>query len=339
MPYYNDPVPYPGIYRLKLPLAGSPLKYVNAYLLPSPSGHLLIDSGWHTEDTDIALREQLAQFGLRKEEIAHIVITHAHIDHYGMAAEVIRRSGARLSMHAIEEEMIGLRYGQALRFANDLNQLLRSGGLDERYVPDPRQMADRFARLVEFAVPDSVYRGGESIVHAGFEFQVLWTPGHSPGHVCLYDASRRLFISGDHVLPGITSHIGVAPRSGFNPLGEYIDSLIRLQTLDVDLVLPSHGPPVKGFYRRVKQILAHHRTRKSEIRRLLGARGGTANAFELATAMSWHAKGRAASWQSLRDFDQRLAITEVMAHLQALAAEGGVDRWEQDGVVTYGLNR
>lgn len=337
MPYYNDPMPFPGVYRLKLPLAGSPLKYVNAYLLPSPSGHLLIDTGWKTEDTDIALTGQLKSFGLRYEDIGHIVITHAHIDHYGMAAEVLRRSRASLSMHAIEEEMIGWRYRQAFRFACDSNQLLRSGGVAERYVPDPREMADRFTRLVAFAAPDSVYRGGETIVHAGFAFQVLWTPGHSPGHICLYDVNRKLFISGDHVLPGITPHIGLAPQSGPNPLGDYIASLKRTYDLDVELMLPSHGPPVKGFSRRVGRILAHHRTRKAEIRQLLAARGGAANAFELVSAMTWHVRGRATSWQSLRDFDKRLAITEVMAHLEALAAEGCIDRQARNGVVTYGL--
>ena len=169
MAYYNDPIPYQGVCRLKLPLAGSPLKYVNAYLLPSPAGHLLIDTGWNTDDTNDALTRQLQTFGLHAEDIARIVITHAHVDHYGMAAKVRRRSKAQLIMHAVEEKMISLRYRQVRQFAHDTNQLLRSGGIEEKYIQDPQASVDRFGRLVEFAAPDVVLQGGETLMHAGFE--------------------------------------------------------------------------------------------------------------------------------------------------------------------------
>ncbi|RJQ75206.1 MAG: MBL fold metallo-hydrolase [Desulfobacteraceae bacterium] len=335
MPYYNDPMPYPGVYRLKLPLAGSPLKYVNGYLLPSASGHLLIDTGWNTEDTDIALAQQLEAIGLQSADITRIVITHAHIDHCGLAAKLMRRSKARLIMHAIEEKMTLLRYRRTRRFAHDSNQLLAKGGLDERYLPDPQEMVDRFARLVDFAAPDVVYRGGETLTQAEFEFQILWTPGHSPGHICLYDPAHKLFFSGDHVLPGITSHIGIGPESGTNPLDDYTGSLKRFRDLAVDMVLPSHGPPFKGFARRTKQILSHHEQRKAEILKILAEQTRALNAFQLVKAMTWHAKGRPAGWQSLRDFDKRLALTEVMAHLESLVTDGRLLKQDSDGAVYY----
>ena len=335
MPYYNDPMPFPGVYRLKLPLTGSPLKYVNAYLLPAPSGHLLIDTCWNTEESDVALAQQLEAIGIQMEEIKRIVITHAHVDHYGLAARVLRRCNATLSMHELEEKMVELRYRNTEAFAIESNALLRSSGVEEQYVPDPQEMVDRFDRLVLYTAPDIRYKGGETLVHGGFEFQIIWTPGHSPGHVCLYDPNHKIFFSGDHVLPGITSHIGINPKAGPNPLDDYTRSLNELLALDVELMLPAHGPPIKGFERRLKQIMTHHSDRKDEILKLLGEQDGPANAFELVTAMKWYSKGRPTAWRTLRDFDQRLAIAEVMAHLASLVSDGKLTENIQNGVVYY----
>ena len=335
MPYYNDPIPYPGIHRFKLPLTGSPLKYVNAYLLPSSSGHLLIDTCWNTEESHTALAQQLQAVGIQLEEIKHIVITHAHVDHYGLAARVLRRCNATLSMHELEEKMIKLRYQNTKAFAIESNALLRTSGVEEQYVPEPQEMVDRFDRLVLYTAPNTLYKGGETLAHGGFEFQIIWTPGHSPGHICLYDPKHRIFFSGDHVLPGITSHIGINPKAGPNPLDDYLHSLKRLLTLDVELILPAHGPPIKGFERRLKQIMTHHQDRKSEILKLLGEQDGPANAFELVTAMKWYSKGRPSAWQTLRDFDQRLAIAEVMAHLASLVNDGDLTQNSHNGVVYY----
>jgi glyoxylase-like metal-dependent hydrolase (beta-lactamase superfamily II) len=335
MPYYTDPEPFPGIYRLKLPLAGSPLKYINAYLLPSPQGHLLIDTGWNTEDTRIAVSQQLEEHGFRLEDISLIAITHAHIDHYGLTAWVMRRSGAKLLMHVVEEEMVKSRYRKARRFAEESNILLRTTGIEEKFVPDPNQTAARFARLVEIAVPDHTWKDGDILIHAGFELHVLWTPGHSPGHVCLYDPNHKILFSGDHVLPGITSHIGLGPGSGPSPLDDYTAALERCRPLDVELMLPSHGPPLKGFERRVRQILDHHRQRKNEILDIMAGSRDSWNVFRLVQAMTWRSRIKPAAWQDLRDFDKRLAITEVMAHTESLAYEGRLEKRPRDGIVYY----
>lgn len=335
MPYYNDPIPYPGIHRIKLPLAGSPLKYVNAYLLPAAEGHLLIDTGWNTEDTYIELAQQLRTIGAHVADIKHIVITHAHVDHYGMAAKVVRLSNARLGIHAIEEKMVRLRYGDTRRYALESSLILKKSGAAERYLTPPQEMVDRFARLVEVAVPDTIYQGGEVFNQGGFQFEVILTPGHSPGHICLYDARHKIFFSGDHVLAGITPNIGLYPQSGPNPLDDYTASLQRLRKLDVELMLPAHGPPIKGFARRVNQILAHHAKRKEEILRILAKYRGEVTAFELVADMKWYSKGAPAAWESLRDFDKRLALSEVMAHLEAMAGDGQVAKYEREGIFYY----
>jgi glyoxylase-like metal-dependent hydrolase (beta-lactamase superfamily II) len=330
-------MPYPGIYRLKLPLTGSPLKYVNVYLLPSAEGHMLIDTGWNTEDTHISLTRQLEDIGARISDIRRIVITHTHVDHYGLAAAMVRISKAQLVMHAKEKEMAQLRYRHTRRYAEKSNRQLRTGGMKETYLLEPQEMVERFDRLVGFVAPEIVCQGGETLRHAGFEFRILWTPGHSPGHICLYEPHHRLFFSGDHVLPGITSHIGVCPNCSPNPLDDYTLALQRLRHLDVGLLLPAHGSPVRGLAERVEQILKHHSHRKAEIMDIVSRREGAASAFDLVTAMSWYSRIKPVEWHFLRDFDKRLAMTEVMAHLESLVADGRLIRQSLNGLVHYRL--
>jgi len=337
MQYYKYTIPYQGVYRLKLPLTESPLGFVNAYLLASPSGYMLIDTGWNTEDTFAALLNQLKDIGVQLSDITRIVITHAHVDHYGMAARILRHCRAKLEMHRKEKIMVMRRYRNISNFVKESNDLLRTGGVAEHYITDPKKIAERFDRLIEFAIPDIIYDGGEILEHGSFNFKIIWTPGHSPGHICLYDTTHKIIFSGDHVLQGITSHVGLYPKSDSNPLDEYLNSLRALLSLDVELVLPAHGPPIKGFVNRLKQIIAHHQRRKNQILQLFAKRKGPVSPFELATQMEWYSKGHMISWHSLSDLDHRLAITEVMAHLESLSINGDLIKSMHKGVVNYQL--
>ncbi len=335
MPYYNDPTPWPGVHRFKLPLTGSPLKYINAYLLRGKDGHLLIDTCWNLPDAAQALAHELEAIDIQPTDIRQIIITHTHLDHYGLTARMRAVSGARLSLHAVEKKMIDLRYRQTRKFAMEANALWRTSGVSERYLPDPDSMVERFRQMVQVAEPDEIFHGGETIEHDEFRLEVIWTPGHSPGHICLYDAGHKIFFSGDHVLPGISPNIGLHPHCGPNPLGDYISSLKAIAHLDVDLMLPAHGPPIKGFHSRVQHILEHHLKRTNEILKILDSHSDPVNAFTLVKAMKWYSKGAPNTWQSLRDLDRRLAISEVMAHLELMVLDGGVVKSEQDGVFFY----
>jgi hypothetical protein len=102
-------------------------------------------------------------------------------------------------------------------------------------------------------------------------------------------------------------------------------------------MLPAHGPPIKGFERRLGQVITHHRHRKDEILQLLTAQNGSASPFDLVTAMAWYSKGRPTAWHTLRDFDQRLAIAEVMAHLESLAGDGDLLKSVRHGIVSYSI--
>jgi glyoxylase-like metal-dependent hydrolase (beta-lactamase superfamily II) len=157
--------------------------------------------------------------------------------------------------------------------------------------------------------PDRLLRGGETIATAHGLLEVVWTPGHSPGHVCLYDRERRVLISGDHILEHISPNIGWQPEH--DALGEFLSSLDRIAALDVDLVLPSHGAPFRGHREWVRNTQQHHAERCAKIVTLVDNGAATA---DLIAGQLWN--------RHLSPFHYRFAIFEVLAHLEYLERRG-----------------
>src|SRR5919197_2363313 len=141
---------------------------------------------------------------------------------------------------------------------------------------------------VQIAFPDRTLDGGEEISCGRFAFRVIWTPGHSAGHICLHDARNKVLLSGDHVLPHITPSVGLHVRTTSNPLADYLDSLRLIGRLEAELVLPGHGEPFRGLPERTAELIANHQRRLDEVIALLNARQGEMlSGFELAHRMRW----------------------------------------------------
>jgi glyoxylase-like metal-dependent hydrolase (beta-lactamase superfamily II) len=162
---------------------------------------------------------------------------------------------------------------------------------------------------------------------------VVWTPGHSPGHICLYDAQRKVFFSGDHILPVITPNISLRLPSAGNPLGDFINSLNKVKNLDVRLVLPAHEQIFTNLSTRVEEIIEHHRQRTGEILSTLNARPKTA--YEVSAEIIWMPEFGGVKFQDLAVWDRRMAVSETLAHLEALRIEGIISQFSQDGIIYY----
>src|SRR4030095_8210261 len=158
--------------------------------------------------------------------------------------------------------------------------------------------------------------GGEEITCGKFAFRVIWTPGHSAGHICLYDQRKKVLLSGDPVLPHITRSVGMHVQTPSNPLAYYLDSLRLIGKLEAELVLPGHGEPFPGLPERTGELLAHHQPRAATGVTLLGkAPGVPATGFVLASRMAW---SRRRTWDDLTGFERRMAVTEALAHVELL---------------------
>lgn len=328
-----------GVYQLKLPFpknpmgAGSSLGYVLVYLVEIEGGFALIDTGWNDRATLDSLVTQLGGLGLEFSDVRYVLVTHHHLDHLGLAAEVKKRSGARLAMHSLElpgtiKDFYMSLSGAPSEWFSDWLWRQGMGEADIKALPPAQSGMDKF--LPPTSV-DLVINGNETFHDGLADLEAIWTPGHSPGHVCIYDRRRKVLFAGDHVLPGITPHIARQPHVGGNPLGDYLDSLKKLEKLDVGLVLPAHEQAFTNLSERISELLEHHEVRLDEVAASLGK--GARLAYEVCADVTWGA----GAWAEMSAWDRQMSLFEALAHLEHLRSQGKVESFEEGGRTRYRL--
>lgn len=256
-----------GIFRITIPLPFPPGE-VAAWAVQIAGGWMLVDTGMDTPAARTALLDGARSLGIRPADLVLVVLTHVHVDHYGLAGLVRDWSGARVVIHETEEQL-ARRWVDCWRQDRSLVEAdLRAAGVPTNELPSMLEVVDLAHRLYPTFHPDRVLRGEGGTIPGGDGWDWILTPGHSPGHICLYHPKRHILVSGDHVLPRISPNIG-ADVYAADPLTAYLHSLRRLRDLPAELVLPSHGPPFQHFRERVDDILAHHEARNHHILELL----------------------------------------------------------------------
>ncbi len=183
--------------------------------------------------------------------------------------------------------------------------------------------------FVDPVEPDEVVWGGERLPIGRFEFEVWWTPGHSPGHICFLERDKKFILTGDHVLPTITPNISLHPQQQGNPLGDYIASLKRLEDLDVTTVLPAHEYIFTDLRARLRSIEHHHEERLQEMMECVG--DGPRTGFEVARRVKWVT----GMLDSFSPWMQRAALGETLSHLDYLVLGGGLSKRLENGVQYY----
>jgi glyoxylase-like metal-dependent hydrolase (beta-lactamase superfamily II) len=306
----------PGVIRVVLPMPFE-LKQVNVYLLRDGSGYTLIDTGLQTDESRLALKAGLLEANIPLERISRILITHIHPDHFGLAAELRERTRAELVIHRLEVALMEPRYARAEDLVEDVARWLHTHGVPPAEAEFLKSASLSARELVSVVEPDRLLEGAERLALDGTFVSAVWTPGHSPGHCCFYLPDRRLLFSGDHLLPRISPNIGLHPQSGANPLADYLASLERIDRLPIETVLPAHGDPFDDAKERIETIRSHHRERKNAILAL--AQQDSKTGWQLALDLFKGVMAR-------NVFQQRLALQETLAHCQALAEDGVLEK-------------
>jgi glyoxylase-like metal-dependent hydrolase (beta-lactamase superfamily II) len=310
----------PGVYLVELPLPFT-LGSINVYLVRTADGYLLIDCGMDTDACLQALARGMEAAGAGWSDISEILLTHVHPDHMGLAPRLLELTGARLSMHAHDAAYLQTLI-QTERYLAWADGVMREAGVAGEIIATIRGSSNEIHKHLHSLTPDRVLQGGERIATAVGELEVLWTPGHSPGHVCLYGRERSVLFAGDQMLEQISPNIGWLPDC--DPLGEFLDSLRGLERLDVELILPSHGAPFSGHREWIRKTIAHHAERCARILALLD--GASRSAAEVVNEL----------WERiLIPFHYRFAVFEVLAHLEYLERQGKVARIAGDPVVRW----
>ncbi len=310
----------PGVYLVELPLPFA-LGSINVYLVRLADGYLLIDCGMDTEACFQALARGVEEAGAGWRDIREILLTHVHPDHMGLAPRLLELSGARLSMHAHDAEYLR-ELTQTERYLAWADGVMREAGVTNDIIAKIRRSSNEIHKHFHSLKPDHVLQGGEKIAASVGELEVLWTPGHSPGHVCLYGRERRVLFAGDQMLEQISPNIGWLPDR--DPLGEFLESLRELERLEVELILPSHGTPFSGHREWIRKTIAHHADRCARMLAVID--GAPKSAAEVVNVL-WE--------RTLIPFHYRFAVFEVLAHLEYLERQGRVTRIAGESIARW----
>ena len=316
----------PGLYRINVPLPGSPLKATNSYVIKGTERSLIIDTGWNREDCRTALVSGLDECGVDSKK-ADFFITHMHADHSGLVS-ALAGEGARIYFGRADAEII--RSSASEHWEKQLDFARKCGfpgeELDRAIGSHPGR---RYSPSTSMNL--CVSKDGDTISVGDYLFECIETPGHTEGHICLYERRKRIFICGDHILVDITPNITLSSQER-NSLKEYLTSLDKVYDLDVELVLPGHRSIFRNQKERIRELKQHHQTRLREVTTILGK--GKRNAFQVASQMTWDIGFK--SWDLFPPTQKLFAFGEALAHLKYLEEEGQVG-WvmENQGIMFF----
>ncbi len=221
----------PGLWSIPVPLPIA-VRYVLVYAFETDQGPYLVDAGWNTDDAYDALCRGLDTAGFAMSDVQGVMVTHIHPDHYGLAGRVRESSDAWIALHPADAALIHDRYEAPDALLEGMRGQLRRLGAPPSEIDVLTNSAMPVRGFVDLAVPDVLLEDGERPDIPGWDLTSVWTPGHSPGHLCFWEPGNRVMLTGDCVLPRITPNIGYNPQTGDNPLGDYLDSLRRLATFE-----------------------------------------------------------------------------------------------------------
>ncbi|MEV6350148.1 MBL fold metallo-hydrolase [Actinoplanes sp. NPDC051851] len=293
-----------GIWSVPVPIPGNPLRYTLCYLVPGDDGILVVDPGWNSDEGWSALENGLARAGAGVDDVTGVVVTHVHSDHHGLSGR-LQEKGAWVAMHPEERA--------ALDASGDPADWLRQHDVPEEEIAALAGTIRRH-RMTDPAQPDVLLEDGDRVPLKGRDLRVVWTPGHTPGHICLRDETAGALLTGDHLLPRISPNIGLQ-RPGDSPLAAFLESLERVAEHDELDALPAHEYRFRGIAARAGQLRRHHEERCDEIVAVV-ERLGAVTAWQLAEALTW-----SRPWAEIGPMRVG-AVAETAAHVRYLADRG-----------------
>ncbi len=297
-----------------------PVGPVTVYLADAPGEPLtLIDTGPHTAEARAVLDESLERLGHNTSDLARIIITHAHADHFDLAAELVSASQATVWSHAWN--FAALANGEDFRAqrVRFYAELMQEAGVPTEIMLAIGQATGNVNRYTRPVTAEATLREGDTLRMAGSEWQVLHTPGHSAGLICLHDPASQTLISSDHLLAYISSNPVVEPP----PPGQserprslvlYQRSLLRVASMGIQRALPGHGPIIRDVADLVQQRMGFHQRRVERVAEALHQ--GARTTWEVTQTL----------FPNLSPLDTFLAVSEVIGHLDLLEMEGEITR-------------
>ncbi|MBI2287913.1 MAG: MBL fold metallo-hydrolase [Chloroflexi bacterium] len=316
----------PNLYRIEVPLPRNPLQAINSYVIKDGNRSLVIDTGMNREECLSVLSSGLKELGVDLKK-TDFFITHVHSDHMGLVPSLatdtsivyFNRPEASSSNKPGSSWQRNDEFAAKHGFPEDERKKAIENHPGRKYSPQGH---------IDF----HILQEGDTIRIGDYLFSCIETPGHTRGHMCLYESRKKLLVSGDHILIDITPNISLTSDDE-NPLNDYLNSLDKVYDFDIKLVLPGHRRLFKNHRERITELKQHHQERADEVLSILEA--GKKNAFQVASLMTWDMTYK--SWEQFPPQQKWFAFGEAEAHLKYLEGKGEVERLTGEQEVIFSL--
>ncbi|WP_216828462.1 MBL fold metallo-hydrolase [Alkalihalobacterium elongatum] len=296
------------------------LNHVNCFIAEGENGVTVIDTGLNNETS-----KKVWQQTLGNKDVSNIFLTHYHPDHYGYGGELQQKTGADVWMSQEDAETAKVAWDP--QTTKIFQGFYKECGISSELI---NKLSDNSSGFIKRVTPHPVinhhFTEHMKVPIGKYDYEVLFTPGHSGGLVCFYNKEKGILFSTDHVLPKITPNISYHIYGLQNPLASYLKSLEKIKKLEADFVIPSHGKPFYNANERIEEIIKHHEERLAETFDIIGERVTVIEACEKLFR------------KELTVHDVRFALGETVAHLEYLYEKNECNKEKVDGTWYYSIN-
>ena len=319
-----------NMYKMEIPLPKSPLKALNSYLIKAEERFLIIDTGWNRQECrdEMFSNLKLMNVDLSKTDF---FITHLHADHLGLVATLATDTSI-VYFNQKETSMINSERSEWEKRWQEFDAFYIRNGFPEDELKKSMENHPGRQYNLKKQLDFRILKEGDTMQIEDYSFRCIETPGHSPGHMCLYEPNKKILVAGDHILFNITPNIMFWLEME-DPLGEYLANLEKVYSLDVELVLPGHRNIWNDHRGRIKELHEHHQARLKEA--LAALEDGGKTAFQVAPYISWDIEYR--SWERFPAGQKWFAVGETLAHLKYLEEKGLVRKETQENRILFSL--
>ena len=336
-----------GLWRLRTPMTSEALPWVFAYLFRTSDGLALFDSGHGTAKAQESLKAQIEVLGFEMKDIHSLMISHAHPDHLGMASWIKESSpNCKIMMIDVEADWYADNGRGSRNWVEQNNLWMLRHGVSQSEIdaeteavnkePSRVNSGDRDRSWFHSKInPDLLLHDNDLIEVGNWSLQAVWTPGHTPGHLCVYIPDYDLLLTGDHVLGRITPNVSMSPDDediGRDPLTEFLDSLAKIKEYKTSVGLPAHEKLIPNLSERCSELIQHHSNRCDEVMRGITDEK-QASASKISSRVTWNKP-----FEGFSIFKKRMALGETLAHLYYLEGRGKVtSHTDQETAITWSL--
>jgi len=318
-----------SIYKIEIPLPRNPLKSVNDYLIKDGRKSILIDTAMNMQECSAALMDALHSLDIDFQNL-DLIITHMHADHAGLLGLIkeLSQNKAKIYMSEVDGHILN-----NPSIWDEMFEIFKQNGFPEEFLGKAilKHPGNMFSHKGNFSFIPS--KEGDTISINNYNLTFISTPGHTQGHMCIYEKANKILFSGDHILNDITPIISIETMGDTNPLDNYIQNLKKISNYEIELVLPAHRRIITDINKRINELIRHHNERLEELVDILKSNKKAMSAYEVASQMSWDINYR--TWEDFPIAQKWFATGEAASHLEYLYQKSEIEKKTHNSKIYY----